>query len=132
MTRAIQQSVVLKAPPDELFEMFLDSKKHAAVTGAPAKISRKVGGTFTAHGGHLQGRTLMIVPNRLIVQAWRATQWKAEDADSILVVGFSEAPGGGRIDLVHINVPAYDHAGVTEGWKKYYWTPWKAYLGKKG
>ena len=130
MTRAIQQSVVLKASPNDLFETFLDSKKHAAVTGAPVKISRKAGGAFTAHGGQLQGRTLLVVPNRLIVQAWRARHWKAEDPDSILVLGFSSAPGGGRIDLVHINVPDYDHQGVTEGWKKYYWKPWKSYLAK--
>ena len=131
MTRAIQQSVVLKASPEELFETFLDSKKHAAVTGLPAKISRKVGGAFTAHGGHLRGRTLLIVPKRMIVQAWRASQWKPEDPDSVLVLCFSRATGGGRIDLVHVNVPSYDHQGVTDGWRRYYWKPWKSYLAKK-
>jgi activator of HSP90 ATPase len=39
MTRTIPQSVTLNASPEELFETFLDSKKHAAVTGAPANIS---------------------------------------------------------------------------------------------
>ena len=128
MTVAIQQSVILKASPSELFEAFLDSRKHSALTGAPAKVSRRVGGRFTAFGGQLLGRNLVIVPKKMIVQAWRAKQWKAADPDSILVLRFSKAPGGARIDLVHVNVPAYDHKGVTQGWGKYYWRPWKAFL----
>lgn len=128
MTRAIQQSVVLKASPEELFETYLDSKKHTAATGMPAKVSRRTGGAFSAFGGKILGRTLMTVPGKMIVQSWRASHWKDEDLDSILVLRFSKAPGGGRIDLVHAGVPEHDHKGVTEGWRTYYWKPWKAYL----
>jgi hypothetical protein len=28
-------------------------------------------------------------------------------------------------------VPQYDHDGVTQGWTKYYWEPWKAYLAAR-
>ena len=94
-------------------------------------MSRKVGGAFTAWGGQLRGRNLMIVPNRLIVQAWRATHWKASDPDSILILEFSKVPGGAQIDLVYVNVPVYDHKGVSQGWPKYYWKPWKKYLETK-
>ena len=94
-------------------------------------MSRKPGGTFTAWNGQLRGRNLLIVPNRLIVQAWRATHWKNSDPDSILILRFSKAPGGGQIDLVHVNVPSYDHKGVRQGWPKYYWKPWKKYLAQK-
>ena len=131
MTRAIQQSVTLNASPAELYEAFLDSKKHSAVTGAPAKISRTAGGRFTAFGGQLRGRTLLTVPKRLIVQAWRSSQWKAGEPDSILILRFSKAAPGGTIDLVHVNVPAHDHKGVTQGWRIYYWKPWKSYLAKR-
>jgi activator of HSP90 ATPase len=131
MTRTIQQRIRLGARPEELFDTYLDSKKHSAATGGPARMSRKVGGAFTAWGGQLRGRNLMIVPNRLIVQAWRATHWKASDPDSILILEFSKVPGGAQIDLVHVNVPVYDHKGVSQGWPKYYWKPWKKYLETK-
>ena len=131
MTKTIQQSVRLPASPNELFETYLDSKKHSAATGGKARMSGKPGGTFTAWNGQLRGRNLLIVPNRLIVQAWRATHWKTGDPDSILILRFSKAPGGGQIDLVHVNVPAYDHKGVRMGWPKYYWEPWKKYLARK-
>ncbi len=50
--------------------------------------------------------------------------------DSILILGFSKAARGGRIALVHVNVPEYDHKGVREGWPKYYWKPWNAYIAQ--
>jgi activator of HSP90 ATPase len=131
MTKAIQQSVKFSAPPEKLFEMYLDSKKHSQATGGAANLSRKVGGKFTVWGGQLEGRNLLIVPNKMIVQAWRATHWPASDADSILVLQFSRAPSGGRVDIVHANVPVHDHKGVSQGWPKFYWKPWKKYLAGK-
>jgi hypothetical protein len=35
------------------------------------------------------------------------------------------------VDLVHVGVPEYDRDGVTQGWVKFYWEPWKAYLATK-
>jgi len=131
MTKTIQQSVRFAAPPRTLFEMYLDSEKHSAATGGKATMSGKVGGAFTAWNNQLRGRNLLIVPNRLIVQTWRSVNFKPGDADSILILQFSKFPGGGRVDLVHVNVPPQDHKGVTKGWPNYYWKPWKKYLGAK-
>jgi activator of HSP90 ATPase len=128
MTKPIVQSVTFKASPEELFEIFTDSKKHSAATGARASVSAKAGAKWTAHGGMILGRNLLVVPGRMIVQAWRAAHWKDSDPDSILMMTFSAAPGGGKIDLVHAGVPEHDHQGVSKGWPQYYWKPWKAYL----
>ena len=130
-TPVIKQSMILQAPPEDLFAMFLDAKKHSALTGMPARTTGKAGGGFTAFGGQISGRNLLIVPGRMVVQAWRSSRWKSSDPDSILILQFSKAAGGGRIDLTHVNVPAQDHKGVTEGWRKYYWKPWKAYLARQ-
>jgi hypothetical protein len=82
MPRTIQQRVTFRASPDKLFDIYLSSRKHTAATGAKAVMSRKVGGKFTAHGEHLKGRNVAIVPKRLIVQAWRATNWKKGDLET--------------------------------------------------
>jgi len=128
MSKAIQQSVRFAATPEELFEMYIDSKKHSAATGSRARISRKAGAAFTACNGKLRGKNLLIVPNRLVMQAWRSAHWPASDPDSMLLLAFKDAPGGGQVDLLHVNVPAHDRAGVAKGWKKYYWQPWKRYI----
>jgi hypothetical protein len=53
MTKPIVQSVTFKASPEELFEIFTDSKKHSAATGGKASVSAKVGAKFTAWDGML-------------------------------------------------------------------------------
>ena len=78
----------------------------------------------------IMGKTLHIVPKRLIVQAWRAAHWKQEDIDSILVLHFLPEGKDGRIELVHVNVADHDFKDVTLGWKRYYWKPWREYLKK--
>jgi activator of HSP90 ATPase len=129
MTPVIEQTVSFpNVTPAELYELFMDSAKHSAATGMPAKVSRKLGGKWSAFGGMILGKTLALVPNRMIVQAWRSSTWKKSDSDSVLVVRFEKTKNGAAAYLAHIGVPSYDHKGVTEGWKKYYWEPWKKYL----
>ena len=64
-----------KASPHEVYNMLINSKKHQSLSGEPAKISRKVGGKFTAWGSHISGINLVLKPGKKIVQAWRATGW---------------------------------------------------------
>ncbi len=130
MTPAIQQSVRFRTSPQTLFGIYLDSRKHSESTGAPAKISKKVGGRFTAFGRQLEGKNLLIVPGKRIVQLWRATHWKKGDW-SVLILDFSRVAGGAQVDLVHVGVPTYDHKGVRKGWPKYYWRPWKKYVSHR-
>ncbi|MFI5096603.1 MAG: SRPBCC domain-containing protein [Candidatus Acidiferrales bacterium] len=130
MTPTIQQRVRFRTSPQTLFSMYLDSRKHTESTGAPAKISKRAGGKFTAFGGQLEGKNILIMPGKRLVQLWRAHHWKKEDW-SVLILSFSRMAGGAQVDLVHVGVPAYDQKGVREGWPKYYWRPWKKYLAER-
>ena len=132
MPATVEQSVRFSVPAKELYDLYLDPRRHAAVTGAPVKISPKPGSKFSAFHGMISGVTLFTVPRKLIVQRWRGSQWKGTDADSVLVLSFVQDGKRGRIDLVHANVPRHDHAGVTQGWEKYYWKPLRAYLKRSG
>lgn len=128
MPDTIEQTVTLPAPAERLFRMYLDPVAHAGFTGAPVTIAAKPGSTFSAFDGALCGTVLQTVPGRLIVQAWRASHWSADDLDSTLILTFWPDGAAGRIELVHANVADHDVEGVTNGWEKYYWTPWKRYL----
>jgi len=132
MTRAIQQRVRFSVSAERLFATYVHSKQHSAATGAKATVSPKPGAPFTAYNGQISGRILAVIPNRMIVQTWRASHWKAEDLDSILLLTFTQTPEGGQIDLVHANVPQHDLKGVTRGWRKYYWEPFRTYFNKQG
>ena len=129
--KTIIQKVRFKATPKELYSIFLDSKKHTEATGGKAKVSPKVGGSFTAWEGYIRGKNIMIVPGRMIVQSWRSGEFKAQDPDSILALTFEKAPGGTLLTMVHAMVPDHKAKGFAKGWHDFYWKPIKKYLGKK-
>jgi activator of HSP90 ATPase len=128
MPQTIQQTVTLPGSAARLFEMYLDPMIHGAFTGAPVTISSTPGSEFRAFNGALSGRMLYTLPKRLIVQSWRANHWSAADLDSTLILTFWPSGDSGRIELVHVNVADHDVQGVSEGWEKYYWKPWRQYL----
>lgn len=128
MARTIQIAASLPAPPERLFDMYLDPMAHAAFTGMSVVVSPVPGSPFSAFGGVISGTILQVIPKRLIVQAWRSPYWGPTDLDSTLVLTFLPENDGGRIELTQVNVVDVDFAGVSQGWEKYYWTPWRKYL----
>lgn len=125
MTRTIQQVVKFKGvSPEELFDIFMDSKKHGEVIGAEVKMGKKTGDSFTLFNGVVKGKNLLIVPKRLTVRAWRGNVWKKDDLDSIESMVFEKIPGGAQITLVHTVLPEQ----FQERWNELYWKPLKAYL----
>jgi len=129
MLRIVKQTVVLPATAKALYAMYLSPRAHGAITGGEIRIGARPGAPFRAFGGALTGRMLLAIPGRLIVQSWRSTAFHKRDHDSTLILRFLPAGRNrARIDLVHVNVPAHDHRGVNQGWKNYYWKPWRKYL----
>lgn len=128
MRNVIRQTVVLPASAETLFDMYLDPAAHQAITGAPVDIGDERGSKFKAFDGALTGTILEVLKPRLIIQSWRSKVFKAEDPDSTLILSFTPESDEGRIDLIHLDVPDHDYDGVTQGWEKYYWAPWRAYL----
>ena len=131
MPRNVIIAASLPATPEKLFDMYLDAEAHAAFTGFPVIIAARAGAPFRAFNDMLSGTMLHVAPKQLIVQTWRSANWPAAAVDSVLTLSFWPEKDGARIELVHVNVPEEDFAGVSEGWEKYYWTPWRAYLARR-
>jgi activator of HSP90 ATPase len=129
MPCTIMLTARLAARPDQVYDMYLDAKTHAAITGAPARVVPRASTAFSAFGGELSGRTLHLVPKRVIVQSWRAASWRARDVDSTLVLTLRpDGRKGTLVDLIQVNVADHDAAGVSQGWEAFYWAPWRQYL----
>jgi activator of HSP90 ATPase len=109
----------------------MDSRMHTKFSGcAPAKISAKVGGKFTAYDGALEGETLELRPNKKIVQAWRSNDWPVGHYSRAT---FSFAPAGkGKTKLIFTQsgIPESDYEGVKKGWISFYWEPMAKMLEK--
>jgi activator of HSP90 ATPase len=96
----------------------------------PVTLEPHAGGAFNAFDGMLSGKILHVEPKALIVQTWRSGNWPLTAMDSVLTLSFWPTQDGARIELVHVNVPEVDFAGVSQGWEKYYWTPHDYLIGQ--
>jgi activator of HSP90 ATPase len=114
-TKDIQQKVIFKAAIHDVYEALMDSRKHARFTGAPARMSRKTGGTFSAYDGYITGVNIELVPDTWIVQAWRGSDW-SEDCYSLVVYSLKMVKGGTRLEFTQIGVPAKEYKSVNAGW----------------
>ncbi len=92
----------------------MDSRKHARFTGAPVRMSRKPGGTFSAYDGYITGVNIELVPDTRIVQAWRGSDWP-EGCYSLVVFSLKTVNGGTRLDFTQIGVPAKEYKGIHAG-----------------
>ena len=131
--KTLTQKVVFKnTTPEELYEMYMDSKMHSMLTGDTAKITKKEGASYTAYGDYIKGKNLQLIPGKLIVQSWRGIDWKKSDMDSVFMLALEKKGNDAVLNMVHANIPDDQAEGIKDGWNDYYWTPWKAHLaGKK-
>ncbi len=128
MTKTITQTVTFKgASAKDIYNLYMNSKKHAEATGAPAEMTKKVGEKWTAHKGQLRGTNLLVKANKTVVQTWRVKGWKT---DSVLTLSFNDTDDGCELTMVHALVPEDMAKDVKAGWTKMYWKPFKSYLKK--
>jgi activator of HSP90 ATPase len=88
----------------------------------PTKLSPHVGGAFSLFDGYIVGRQLELVPDELIVQAWRVLSWP-RGVYSIARFELSEQAGVTRIVFDHTGFPKGDAEHLASGWQEHYWDP---------
>jgi uncharacterized protein YndB with AHSA1/START domain len=131
MKRSFTVSALLPAAPEAVYKAWMSAKEHGRMTGAPAKVTAKVGGKYSAWDGYIEGRTMELAPHRRIVQAWRTPEFPPDAPDSRLEITFKKENNGTRITIVHSGFPAGQGAGYKKGWMDFYFKPMKEYFRAK-
>jgi activator of HSP90 ATPase len=128
-TKTIKQKATFDATPDEVYQLIMDEKKHAAFTGTKVKMSTKVDGKFDVFNGYIKGYNIELMKGRKIVQAWYfAEEGWPDNYFTICTFLFEEVDGKTKMTFVQTGVPEEHAESLKEGWKEYYWVPMKAYL----
>ena len=123
-------SEFIPARPSEIYEAWLSSEGHAAMTGSSATVDGKAGGKFNAWDGYIFGRTLELTPDQRIVQTWRTTEFPADAPDSRLEVLLEEAEGGTKVTLTHSDMPKDQVESYRQGWEDFYFKPMKEFFDR--
>ncbi|MCJ7466715.1 MAG: SRPBCC domain-containing protein [Maribacter sp.] len=128
MNYTIKLKEKFSVKPETLYNAWLDSKTHSAMTGGKAACSDMVKGRFTAWDGYISGTNETLVPNKEIVQTWRTTEFKETDKDSRLSIYIEEIENGSLLTLIHTNIPE-GQSDYENGWIEHYFSPMKKYFG---
>lgn len=128
MKKTIRQKVIVAAKPIEIYEAFVNAKRHSAFTGSKATGEGKVGGKFTAWDGYISGKFLELDEGKKIVQEWITTEWPEGYPPSRFELTFREVKDGTEVLMVHSDVPAEQAGELEEGWNESYWKPLKTYF----
>lgn len=130
-TKTIRQKEYLPVKPVEIYDAFLNEKKHTAFTGAKATCDRRVGGKFTAWDGYIEGKNVKLENGRRIIQEWKTTEWPEGYPPSILEFTFKPKGKGTEIKMTQSSVPALQAENYKKGWVDFYWMPLRKYFKKK-
>lgn len=124
---AIKQSITLNTTPENVYQALTTASQFSQFTGAPADISHEEGGAFSCFGGQISGRQIELVPNKRIIQAWRAGPWP-EGVYSIVKFDICQSDSSTIVELEHNGFPEGGEEHLESGWHKMYWDPLKSHF----
>jgi activator of HSP90 ATPase len=131
VTTITQKIIIPKVSPKEVYQAYVDPKKHSEFTDSEATGKPVVGGKFTAWDSYISGRFLELEEGKRVVQEWTSTDFPEGAHPSRLELTFRQVPKGTEIVMVHSNVPKDQEDETAEGWTEFYWEPMKQYFKKK-
>ena len=122
------QRVTVNTSAQEIYDILMDGRRHAKLTGSAAKLSRKVGGEFAVYDGYAYGTNVELVEGRRIVQTWRAQEdeWPEDHFSEVVFDLTPINKTKTAIAFAHKRVPTALVQNFKDGWRQFYWEPLKA------
>jgi len=125
---SIHQEITFPGAPARVYQALVDGGEFARATGAPATGEAAEGAPFSAFGGHITGRQVELVPNRRVVQAWRAKTWP-EGLYSIVRFELHAEGKGTKLVFDQEGFPDDAKEHLSQGWHSNYWEKIAQHVG---
>jgi uncharacterized protein YndB with AHSA1/START domain len=121
-------TTTIPASPSTVYNAWLTSKIHAAMTGGEAICTKRKGGSFTTWDQYIHGKNIELRANEYIKQSWRTVEFKEDQPDSLLEI-ILEPKGKNqcKLTLIHSELTPAD-IKYKQGWEDSYFIPMKAYF----
>jgi uncharacterized protein YndB with AHSA1/START domain len=131
MPYAFTLTATIPASAQDIYDAWLDSEGHTAMTGGEAAMSDEIGAQVVAWGGYITGRNLELIPGERIVQSWRTAEFTDQHEDSIITVTLAAVAGGTLLTLTHSRVPDGQTSYQEGGWQVHYLEPMQDYFAAR-
>ena len=115
----------LSAFPHEVYEAWLSSEHHTAMTGGVAHIHAEAGTVFDTWDGYITGKIIELDPPHRICQTWRTAHFSKDDPDSEVEILLQAEDDSTLLTLNHSNVPDGQTNYEESGWRQFDFEPMK-------
>jgi activator of HSP90 ATPase len=112
---------------DQVIELSGVMKTMTHLKNKPSEISLQAGGAFALFGGYITGRQVLLVPDQLLVQAWRTGSWPS-GVYSIARFELADHQSGSTILFDQAGFPNGEAESLAVGWQAHYWDPMQKLL----
>jgi activator of HSP90 ATPase len=124
----VYEALTIEAQFDKVIQLSGVLKDPAmAKKQAPTKLSPNPGGAFALFGGYIVGRQIELVPNELVIQAWRVQGW-AGGTYSIARFELTDQGESTKLLFDHKAFPKGAAEHLASGWEENYWDPLAKFL----
>ena len=130
MSDQIKMSLTLPVQPKVLYEAWLDSEKHSEFSEKNVSIEKKVGSTFFAEGGIVEGKILEIIRNRKITQTWNSEEFPEGSEETKVEISFEAVNDSTKMVIVHSNLPEGEGKKIRKEWRDKYFNKMKKYFSE--
>lgn len=129
----IKQFIDVNATKEEIYDLWMDSKKHSELIQADAEISPKVGGKISIWNGYIEGKNKELVKDYKIVQLMKfdLDNWDQNHYSQITIKFKLKNNGKTQIIFNHSQIPFEYVKELAEGWDENYWEPMIKYFNKQ-
>jgi uncharacterized protein YndB with AHSA1/START domain len=127
----IRQRALIDATPEEVYQAYVDPKKHGEFTGSRATGTPRVGGKFTAWDGYIDGKYVELKKGKKIVHEWTTTEWPEGYPPSVVELTLKPRGKKTELTMVHSKAPAEQADSYAQGWTDWYWEPLKKYFSER-
>ena len=128
MSYSFEVSEVIQAPPQVVYDAWMSSAGHTAMTGSLATVDPRAGGRFEACDGYITGHTISLEPGHRIVQSWRTSEFSEDEGDSQIEVMLDPDGQGTRLTLRQTDVPEGHFSWERDEWQERYFEPMRKYF----
>ena len=107
----------INAEPADIYSALTNPYTIELWSGYPAIMSEQPGTEFSLWEGDITGRNIEFVKDRKVVQEW---YFGDQEEKSIVTITIFPDKDNSSVTVEHTNIPDDDFAGITEGWREYY------------
>lgn len=123
--KLIKKQYVITAPVRQVWSALTTPAGIAKWGGGPARMSARVGASFSLWGGDIHGKNLAVKPGELLKQSWVSGTW---EKPSTVHIRLRERNGKTYVSLVQHGHPPAEQASLDAGWDDYYFGPLQEHL----